>query len=98
MGSAKNFTDCIAAFAKHLRNRLAIRCARITESRRKLLAVVFLGIVANSLPRELVYVKCVICSHKFSAPLTSEMPMCPKCYGPVTVERAETKPKEIKHG
>jgi hypothetical protein len=38
----------------------------------------------------LVHVKCVICSHRFSAPLTSEMPMCPLCMGPVTVERAET--------
>ena len=38
-----------------------------------------------------VHVKCVLCGHRFSAPLTREMPMCPKCLGPVTVTRAETR-------
>lgn len=39
----------------------------------------------------LVHVKCVICGHRWSAPLTREMPMCPLCMGPVTVDRVETK-------
>lgn len=35
-----------------------------------------------------IHVKCVICGHRWDVPLlTREMPMCPKCYGPVTVER-----------
>jgi hypothetical protein len=45
-----------------------------------------------------VHVKCVICGHRWEAPLTSEMPMCPLCMGPVTVERAETKPKQSAKG
>lgn len=39
----------------------------------------------------LVHVKCVICGHRWSAPLTREMPMCPLCMGLVTVDRVETK-------
>lgn len=39
-----------------------------------------------------VTVKCVICGHRWNTPLTREMPMCPKCMGPVTVERAKTTP------
>jgi hypothetical protein len=40
-----------------------------------------------------MHCKCVICGHHFdeTAP-TSEMPMCPKCMGPVTVEGAESWP------
>lgn len=30
-----------------------------------------------------VEVKCVVCGHKETIPLTPEMPMCPKCFGPV---------------
>lgn len=45
-----------------------------------------------------VHVKCVICGHRWDAPLGPEMPMCPKCYGPVTVERVTTKPKQSDRG
>lgn len=38
-----------------------------------------------------VIVKCVICEHRFSAPLTPEMPMCPVCYGPVIAVRVSYK-------
>lgn len=40
-----------------------------------------------------INIKCVICGHQWQAPLTSEMPMCPKCMGPVTADRIETKPQ-----
>lgn len=40
-----------------------------------------------------VDVKCVICGHKWQAALINEMPMCRKCYGPVTVVRAMTHPE-----
>lgn len=40
----------------------------------------------------LVTVKCVLCYHVFTVPLTSEAPVCPKCFGPVTVEKVEVKP------
>ncbi len=53
-----------------------------------------------------ILVKCVICQHRWHAPLTSEMPMCPKCLGPVTVtggvkirkETASGKTKEAAGG
>jgi len=33
-------------------------------------------------------VKCVCCGHRFDVKASSEEPMCPRCYGPVTVVRA----------
>ena len=38
-----------------------------------------------------VRVKCVICGHRWDVVPASEMPVCPKCMGPVTVIRAERK-------
>ena len=38
-----------------------------------------------------IRVRCVMCVHRFDTPLTSEMPMCPQCYGPVVVVHVETK-------
>jgi hypothetical protein len=32
-----------------------------------------------------VTIKCVICEHRQTIPLTSEMPFCSKCCGPVIV-------------
>lgn len=37
-----------------------------------------------------VTVKCVICGHKQTIPLTKEMPMCSKCLGPVIAEKVKT--------
>lgn len=34
-------------------------------------------------------VKCVICGHKWDVKPGPEMPMCPKCMGPVTVVKAK---------
>jgi endogenous inhibitor of DNA gyrase (YacG/DUF329 family) len=39
----------------------------------------------------LLSVKCVICGHRFEVKPTAEMPMCPKCLGPVTVQKAKAK-------
>jgi hypothetical protein len=37
-------------------------------------------------------VKCVICDHRFDAPLTNLAPECTRCMGPVTVVRVVSKP------
>jgi len=37
----------------------------------------------------LLTVKCVLCGHTWTVTPTAEMPMCPKCLGPVTVVRAK---------
>lgn len=37
-----------------------------------------------------VGVKCVLCRHRETIPLTGEQPMCSKCMGPVVVESATT--------
>jgi hypothetical protein len=43
-------------------------------------------------PSELqLTVKCVICGHKWAVKPTPEMPMCPKCCGPVTVVGSKRK-------
>jgi hypothetical protein len=38
-----------------------------------------------------IIVKCVLCQHKQTVPLTSEMPMCPRCMGPVVVVGAKAR-------
>lgn len=38
-----------------------------------------------------VTVKCVCCGHKETIPLTSAMPMCGKCFGPVVAEKVEVR-------
>jgi hypothetical protein len=34
-----------------------------------------------------ITVKCVICSHRETIPLTPVQPMCSKCFGPVIAEK-----------
>jgi hypothetical protein len=36
--------------------------------------------------------KCIICKHTETKPLPKEMPVCPKCYGPMILERIEATP------
>lgn len=43
---------------------------------------------------EKAQLKCVICGHKEQQVLTSEMPHCPKCYGPVVVERVTVRQRK----
>jgi hypothetical protein len=43
----------------------------------------------------LIHVKCVLCGHRWDvSPVPTEMPMCPKCMGPVTVERSTFKSQQ----
>lgn len=41
-----------------------------------------------------VFMKCCICGHKWSEPLTAVQPMCPKCYGPGVVEKVEARKRK----
>lgn len=38
-----------------------------------------------------IQVKCVLCGHKETVPLTKEMPGCTQCLGPVVAVKAEVR-------